>query len=113
MNNNEITVDSETIKLIAAAAAEAAASKIADQFREEFRTEIKLMKDGVFTEVHGYFGDTTPAAHLIQHNRIDKLLALFDKMGENLLATALKYLLMGLLAAGVVGYVLYHRIFGG
>jgi hypothetical protein len=113
MTSQNITVDMETIKLIAKASAEAAALEVAKELREDMRADFEAMERRLTEKLDGYFGKLEASEHVIQHDRIERLLDLVDRMGEGIFSNILKQLLWGLVVAGVGGWLLWQKITGG
>jgi vacuolar-type H+-ATPase subunit E/Vma4 len=108
-----ITVESETLQLIVQAAAEAAAREIAQELRAETVSEFGQMERRLTDKLDNYFGKVEPSKHVVQHDRIERLLNLVDRMGEGIFQSILKQLIWGLVVAGVVGWLLWHKLTGG
>lgn len=111
--STEITVDTETLQLIVKAAAEAATREVMQELKAETASEFGAMERRLSDKLDGYFGKVDPTRHVVQHDRIERLLNLLDRMGEGIFASILKQILWGLIVAGVVGWLLWHKFTGG
>jgi hypothetical protein len=108
-----ITVDTETIKMIAAAAAEASARAVVQDLKAETKSEFEQMERRIAERLEGYFGQLDASKHVVQHDRIERLLTLVDRMGEGIFASVVKNIIWGLLVAGVVGWLFWQKLTGG
>lgn len=108
-----ITVDMDTLKTIAAAAAEAAAREVLKELKADTKSEFEAMEERLTGKLDSYFGKVDAAAHVVQHDRIERLLNLIDRMGEGIFSNILKNIIWGLLVTGVVGWLLWQKITGG
>jgi hypothetical protein len=97
-----VTLDMDTVKLIAEAAARAAVEQMSEQHRRELEIQLK-----------SHFGETSAAQHIIQHERLDKLLGFLDSLGTSIFATLIRNMVMSLIVIGTVGWVIWTKLFGG
>jgi hypothetical protein len=111
MNEIPMGVDSmDTVKLIAEAAARAAASEVAKQVTEETKKSFSDLEDRIETRLAAYFGDKGANHHIIQHDRVDRLLDLLDKTSVGIVGTVIKYAIMMTIIIGTLGYLAWHKI---
>lgn len=108
MTTKTVTLDMDTVKLIAAAAAREAV----EAMREENRREADRLEARIEEKLNNFFGSTTATAHVVQHARLDKLLNFLDSLGANIFGTILKNIIIGLCVMGLIGYFIWNRIFG-
>lgn len=113
MTATNITVDMETAKLIASGAAEQAAKAVAQELRADIRADMEGLEERITQKLDNYFGKLDASDHVIQHDRIERLLNLFDRMGENVVSSILKNVIWGLLVLGIVGYLGWQHFVGG
>lgn len=106
-------IDMDSAKILAEAAATSAAKEVAQEIREDMKGELQQMESRLMSRMDGYFGSASPKDHVIQHDRIERLLALMDRMGENIFTNILKQIIWGLIVVAVIGYLIWHKMTGG
>lgn len=79
--------EQESLTVIAKEAAREAVEQLSQKLQErdtELRADIKEdARAAVKAELKAWFGDQSPAEHMIQHARIDKFLTWMDGMGKS------------------------------
>lgn len=108
----QVSIDMDTVKLIASAAAESAAKTMAQEVRDEVRRELAGMEDRLKSHIDSYFGRLDATDHIVQHNRIERLLSGIDGIGTKILATVSKFLITGLIVSAVLGYAISNNKLG-
>ncbi len=108
-----VTLDMETIKLIARTSAETVVKEVSAELRRDMRDDFAAMEKRLGDKLDGYFGKLDPATHVIQHDRLNRMILMFDRMGENLFTTIVKKVAWGAIVIAVVGYVGYTKMTGG
>jgi hypothetical protein len=73
----------ESMKVIAKEAAREAVEQLSHKLSERDAELRESIVTDVRKELATYFGDQSPAQHMIQHDRIDKFLSWMDGMGKN------------------------------
>jgi hypothetical protein len=109
-------MDIETAQLIAESAARAAGAELAAKLSEQFREDFNRFQDSVNGRLHmefeSRFGKMDAAQHIIQHDRLDRLLKLSDSIGRNLFGK----IIMGVVIIGLVvafgGEIVVRKIAG-
>ncbi len=113
MTSHVITADMETIKIIAQASAEAAAKQVSQELREDVREQFGQLEDRMAQRLRNYFGQLDASKHVVQHDRLERMLAAIDRMSENVFTNLMGKLMWGLLIAGLFGYVMWTKLTGG
>ncbi|MFP3609164.1 hypothetical protein SB778_03505 [Paraburkholderia sp. SIMBA_050] len=97
--------DQENLMTIAKEVAKATVEEMGLKLRERDEELRESIVEDVRKELKSYFGDQSPSDHLIQHNRIDKLLNWIDNLGKNfwggLIAGTVKFLVVAIIGAAV------------
>ncbi len=112
MPNQHITVDMDTIKIIAQASAEAAAKTVSKELRDEMRDGFDDLERRMTKRLDTYFGDELPGDHIVQHDRMERMLNLMDRLSETIFSNILKNLVWGLIVMGILGWLAYNKITG-
>jgi hypothetical protein len=103
--------DQENLMTIAREVAKATVEEMGLKLRErDDALRDSIVKD-VRKELESYFGDQSPAEHMIQHARMDKFLAWLDGMGKNFWSGLLSNLLRAVVTGAAAVFV-YSRVKG-
>lgn len=103
---SEAPMDLEIVKEIAKASAVAATEEVAAKFREDLREQLRA-------EFKAHFGDMEAAKHIIAHDRMERLLRLVDRLGENVFGKLLQHFVYGALLVCAIGYAAWLKFTGG
>ena len=79
-----LTMDAETVKLIAESAGRGAAEQIRNQVREDAVRFEDAMLARITSEFATRFGSMDPSQHVIQHDRLDRFIKFADKVSDRL-----------------------------
>lgn len=97
MERTDMSLDKETVELIAKSAADEAVSGLRREVLSDIRAEIE-------NSFKSHFGDMSAFDHANQHSRIDKLLNSLDKISDNFWGQIVTGVIKWALAIFVVGY---------
>lgn len=106
-------LDMDSLKLIADSVARTAATQVSEQLEAKMSEQHEKLKRDVIEEfrrdLKGYFGSLQSDEHIVQHNRIEKLLNFIDRTSENFLGRIISQLLMWGTILLVVGYAAFGK----
>lgn len=100
-----ITLDMDSIKIIAAAAAREAV----EAMRQQHKEDQEKLEERLERRLSNYFGELTASTHIVQHERIDRILKFLDGLGNNIVGMLVKNLIIGAGVISIIGYVLWHK----
>jgi phosphopantetheine adenylyltransferase len=116
MSSEKFVLNGEMMKLLAETTARHAAETLVNSLREDIHAQHeetrKQLREEIKNELGAYFGEMKGAKHIVQHDRFDRLIKLFDRLGENFLGKIITNVVVGILIVAAMGYLTWHKIFG-
>lgn len=109
-----VQMDFDTMKQIAELSAQAAAQKVADSLRKDLREDLRQeftqlearLKEKLESQLRSHFGAMEPADHIVQHDRINRIIALGDSAAGGFVKGVLNR--VGTWLATMVGFGLLY-----
>ena len=105
----------ESLKVIAKEAAREAVEQLGVKLQERDialrESIVEDVRKELKSELKAWFGDQSPAGHMIQHDRIDKFLSWMDGMGKSLW-TGLITSVLRAVVTGAAAIFFYQKIKG-
>jgi hypothetical protein len=102
MSETAVTLDIKTLELLVEAAARRAVRDIKGELTQEIR-------DAVAASITSHFGEMKGSEHVVQHDRVSRLIKMIDRLSENFIGKVIGNLVIGLVLATIVGYLAWFK----
>lgn len=118
--SSEGSINMEALTALVSQAANAAARQVSYEVREQIKEDLDAHTQAIEFAVarqidekmKGFMGNTDAAEHIIQHDRLNRLLGMMDKMSSNFFGKIIVNLLLFGAVLTALAMLGYKHLFG-